>query len=571
MFRKKSFAILALLVVGSMLLAACAPAATPTEAPVPTAAPAATVAPAATEAPAAPAYEGMTVSAPDCSYGGEFKEMKAVDEFTVQFTICNVDPAFIQKAAFATNQIADKDWLDKYGGDSAKMSEDVNGTGPFKVTEWVRGDHITMEANPDYWGPASTIKTFILKWSTEPAQRLLEVQSGNADGLDNLGPDDVTTVTNDPNLASYVRPAPVVLYLGLNNTKPPFDKEEVRQAFAMAIDRKRIVDNYFMPGATVPDQFVPPSVKPGYTDGLKWYDFDQTKAKEMLTAAGFDFNQEIRLSLRDVSRPYGSQFPKIAQEIQQQLAKMGVKVKIDVQESGTFLGNVKEGNEQMFLLGWTADYPDATDWYDYHFSANHKDFGTPYPDIVAAIKAGGTTLDATARQTAYDQLNALVKQHVPAVPLAHGVSQVVFTKKVGAVKIGPYNENFDEMTTDSGQLVFVQNAEPIMLWCSDEEDGESIRFCLQPYEGLARFKYGSTDVEPTLAESWETSADGLTWTFHLRKGVKFQNGASLDANDVIASYAAQWDAKNVNHKGNTGTFAYWSALWGNFLNAPPAQ
>ncbi|WP_299288379.1 ABC transporter substrate-binding protein, partial [Thermoflexus sp.] len=57
------------------------------------------------------------------------------------------------------------------------------------------------------------------------------------------------------------------------------------------------------------------------------------------------------------------------------------------------------------------------------------------------------------------------------------------------------------------------------------------------------------------------------WTFYLRKGVKFHNGAELDANDVVATFKAQWDAKDPNHKGRTGTFEYFGAFFGKFLNA----
>jgi len=83
-----------------------------------------------------------------------FKSIEAVDEFTVKFTLCAPDPAFPSKVAFSAFAIQDKDYLDANSGSSAKMSEQPNGTGPYKVKEWVRGDHITFEANPDFWGEA---------------------------------------------------------------------------------------------------------------------------------------------------------------------------------------------------------------------------------------------------------------------------------------------------------------------------------------------------------------------------------------------------------------------------------
>ena len=92
----------------------------------------------------------------------------------------------------------------------------------------------------------------------------------------------------------------------------------------------------------------------------------------------------------------------------------------------------------------------------------------------------------------------------------------------------------------------------------------------QVTEPLLNYEEGGTAVVPALAETYEPNADLTEWTFHLRKGVKFHDGTTLTANDVVATLDLQWDAKNPLHKGNTGAFDYWSGLFGTFLNAPPS-
>jgi peptide/nickel transport system substrate-binding protein len=578
--KRNLFVLLSLLVIASVLTACGGAPATATEAPpVVTEPPAeptempATEAPTeapATEAPAA--YDGMLVEAPDCEYGGEFKSIQAVDASTVTFTLCHPDPAFLSKVAFAAFAIEDQDYLDEQGGDSAAISEAPNGTGPYKVTEWVRGDHITLEANPDFWGEAPTVQTLIIRWSAEAAQRLVELQAGTADGIFLPSSDDFETIEADSNLKLYPFTTGNIFYIGLNNTIAPFDNDQVRQAVAMAIDKQRIVDNYYPPGSEVAQQFVPPSFNPGFSssgDGAQWYDYDPEGAKALLAEAGFADGFETTLSYRDVVRVYLPNVGQVAQEIQSQLAEVGITVNINVMESGAFLESVAAGEQGLYLLGWGMDYPDSTNFYDFHFTGGVPRFGEEWPDLVEEIKAAAQLSDAAERQTHYDNVNALIKEHVPMIPVAHGSTANAFLASVGNVVMGPLNENFEQMTTDDGQLVWVQSAEPISLWCGDETDGETLRVCEQVYDSLLGYEFGGVQPIPALAESWESNPDATEWTFTLRQGVKFHNGADLDANDVVASYSARWDAESPNHKGNTGAFEYFVGFFGQFLNAPP--
>ena len=121
---------------------------------------------------------------------------------------------------------------------------------------------------------------------------------------------------------------------------------------------------------------------------------------------------------------------------------------------------------------------------------------------------------------------------------------------------------------DRKTLVFEGNAEPLSLFCADESDGESLRACEQSNEAL--YRYDGANSVPALATECKASADSKTWTCKLRDGVKFQKGGVLDANDVVLSYALQWDTQHPLHVGNTGNFEYFPGLFGGYLN-PPAE
>jgi peptide/nickel transport system substrate-binding protein len=543
--------LLSLVVLASMVLAACGGGA-------------ATQAPAVAEVPA-------TLKAPDCNFGGNLKSVEAVDELTVKFTFCAPEPAFIPKiASVEAFNIYDSAYLKETGGDSVNINDNPVGTGPYIVKEWVRGDHITFVPNPTYFGDKPANTTLVMKWNKEAAARLLDLQAGNVDGIVEVTADDIPTIQADANLKLYPRHINNFLYMGMNNTIAPFDNEMVRQAFALAIDRQKVIDDFYAPGSVAATQFVPPGVKPGYTDGFSAFTYDPAKAKQMLTDAKFDFNKEYVLSYSERTRPYFPQPTKIAQAVQAQFAEIGVNIKLEMEEWATYLPATNEGKKQLFFLGWSEDYPDATNWYNVFLMGSSKSFGTPFPDMVELIQKAGEMGDPVERQKIYDQVNTLYAQHMPTTVIAHGTINQAYLASVENVVLGPYNENFDQMKTADGTMRYSQDGEPISLQCADETDGNSFRACNLIFSKLYKFTTTATP-EPDLAEKCVGNADATEWTCTLRKGVVFSNGATFDANDVVATFSAGYDYNSPLRKGNSGNYQYFKDLFGPKVINQPAE
>jgi peptide/nickel transport system substrate-binding protein len=555
------YIVLAVAVLLSMLVSACQPAAPAPAGPVEPAAPAAAFAP-------------LSVSAPDCEYGGLFKTMEAVDEFTVRFTMCDADPAFPSKIAFTAFAIQPSEYLESTGGGGSILEKPI-GTGPYKISEWRRGDELIFTRNDDYWGNKAKTSTLVFRWSSEAAQRLLELQSGTVDGIDNVGPDDFAVVQQNSNLKLIEREALNVFYVGMNNTYAPFDNEKVRQAVAMSIDRQRIVDNFFPAGSEVASHFTPCAIPNGCA-GESWYEFNPERGRQLLAEAGFPDGFKTEIAYRDVVRGYLPQPGVVAQDIQAQLrTNLNIDAQIVLMESGTFLAASDAGQlPGLHLLGWGADYPDATNFLDFHFGAGSTDqFGKRWDDITEALRKGAALADDNARQPFYTTANNAIKKHVPMVPISHGGSAVAYKSGVEGGHASPLGNEYFAVMSAAGKDTFVwmQNAEPISLYCADETDGESLRACEQVTEALLGYEVGGVAVKPSLATACNANADLTVWTCNLRKGVKFHDGSSLDANDVVMSLLVQWDYAHPLHKGNTGAFSYFTGLWGSHLNAPPEE
>lgn len=497
-----------------------------------------------------------------------------------KITLCVPDPAFPSKIAFTSFAVQPAEYLESTGA-AGDLLEKPIGTGPYMVSEWVRGDQLVFKAFPEYWGEKAMTDTLVFKWSAESAQRLVELQSGTVDGIDNPGPDDFTTIEGDAALQLDPRPALNIMYIGFNNNPQvegfdnaanPLANEKVRQAIAMGIDRSRIVDNFYPVGSEVASHFTPCSIPNGCV-GEDWYAFDAAAAKALLAEAGYPDGFETVLNYRNVVRGYLPDPAVVAQDIQAQLKEnLNITAAIEEMESGAFLDAADSGQLQgLHLLGWSADYPDQTNFLGYHFGeGSSKQFGNKFEDITSALASGAQLASDADRAPFYEAANNAIRTHVPMIPVAHGGSAVAYKAGLqGNPHASPLgNENFSVMGNGTDTFVWMQNAEPISLYCADETDGESLRACEQVTQSLLGYETAGTAVEPVLAESYEANAELTEWTFHLRQGVKFHDGSDLDAMDVLVSLALQWDAAHPLHKGNTGAFSYWSGLFGTFLNAP---
>ena len=187
-----------------------------------------------------------------------------------------------------------------------------------------------------------------------------------------------------------------------------------------------------------------------------------------------------------------------------------------------------------------------------------------------ALTTGRSTVDATAREAAYVKANNAIRTHVPMVPIGRAGSAAAYRADVEGASVSPIRlERFAAMTPgDRRQLVWLATAEPGGLYCADETDSVAGLACAQSSEGLYGFDPVGATPTPALATACRPNKELTVWTCDLRTGVRFHDGATLDADDVVLSYAVQWDAEHPLHRGREGRFQPFIDAFGGMLNPP---
>ena len=188
-------------------------------------------------------FDGALLAVPpeacNSAYAGLIRSVAATDAHTVAFTLCRPDAAFLFRVALPAFSIYPSEWIASTAADGARTADALEhpiGTGPYQVSDWTRGESITLTANPDYWGGSPAVSKLIIRWSADPEARLAELQAGIVDGIDNVNPKDYETVRSDALLALLERPALNSLHLDAAVLVPLADAAHALTAVAYRAD-----------------------------------------------------------------------------------------------------------------------------------------------------------------------------------------------------------------------------------------------------------------------------------------------------------------------------------------------
>lgn len=281
--------------------------------------------------------------------------VKVVDERTLRVTLDRPRPYFLGNLTVPTSGVMAKEAA---GGKEATTIQAVVGTGPFQLAKLVPDAELDLDANPLYWGGKPALAHVRRPIITDPSARLSRFLSGDLDYLEMARQDAqaLDKATAERGRLRYVaRPWLQYLVLG-EKAYAPFRDARVRQAVAMAIDRKRLVGD-LLAGYTEAKGLVPHGV-PGYQPDYKGIPFDPSKARDLLAKAGFPGGKGLPvLELSYTTTLAESRL--IAEAVATDLQKnLGLTAKPRLMEWGAYLDKQDRGQLSMGIVGWSADYLD---------------------------------------------------------------------------------------------------------------------------------------------------------------------------------------------------------------------
>jgi peptide/nickel transport system substrate-binding protein len=564
----------ALPALAAMALVAGACGGDPPQTAPPTGAPSTSpsAAPSVTPTAFQPASFPVDGSACDRSgYTGRMGRIEAVDARTVRFTLCQPDGAFPARLAHPALSIIDSAAVAGLAADPSS-ARSLAGTGPYVIDRWVPDEDVELRRADTASAADAKTPTIVLRWASDARTRAAAVEDATVDGIDAPGPAELDDIATLPELAVTTRPGLSTAFLAFGSG-PAFASGAVRQAIAGAIDRDALTTAAFPAGSVVATHMTPCLVE-GACGGKAWYEFNAPAASAKLADQSFDLTRSYPLHIPDGPVPGLPDPAGTAAAVQAQLKdNLGLRTSIDVIPSETFRKQAAAGSlNGLYLDGIASSVADASGFLAPLFGEDvHTTPAQRATGVRKALTEAAATADASDRAAAVGRANSAIRNTAVVVPLAHPGGVVTYRTDVAGVATSPLG--LDPLGAavpgDRPQLVFMQSSEPDGAWCGDQPSLDAYRLCGLLFDGLYGFAAGGLDAEPRLAQSCEADEHATVWTCRLRARQTFSDGQPVDAGDVLATFAAQWDATgHLRHDAPAGAFAGWDELFGAPLDAP---
>jgi len=331
-----------------------------------------------------------------------------------------------------------------FGTVSADAPTKIHGNGPFKLSEIVPKDHITLVPNTFYRTQPKLQKVNLLE-ITDANVEFAKFQNGELDITRGVPPLDVAQVNSDPKLSKEVVKGPSLLtwWIDFNTTKAPFNNADLRMAFSKSLDRASYVHNILKDIGTPINSMIPKGMNEYEASTIQGYDCTAAKASLAKAKAGGVTDAQLAAIHYEYAN---SSTRKTSSEFfqQQWQSCLGINVTLDAIDSQTHSHHLRTLNYQIGgVSGWQADYPDGQDWFDIFITGSGNQFSVwSNKQYDAAVQKGDTAPKAADRLTAYSQAQKILEQDAPVMFLFQNEKFFLMSSKVQGANIHPLDDDW---------------------------------------------------------------------------------------------------------------------------------
>jgi oligopeptide transport system substrate-binding protein len=352
----------------------------------------------------------------------EISGVKVIDDFTLQVTIDAPKSYFLAKLTYPTAYVVDKENV----ASGKNWWRQPNGTGPFKLRQWVQNTQLVLQKNEDYYGGKAKLDSVVFHlWGGVP-MNMYETGEIDVTTIGSTYIDRVQDKAGPFHQELTVVPELSFSYIGFDTTRPPFDDVNVRRAFSQAIDKDKLVSLVFRGMVQRADGILPPGM-PGFNDNLSGLAFDPAKAKELIADSKYgDVSQlpSITVTTSGWGGLISSGLESIIHEWRQNL---GVEVKVRQLEPERYIYNLKAERDEMFFMGWIADYPHPQDFLEVLFQSradnNYGEYHNPETDSL--LQQAAVEQDYAASLALYQATEQIMVDDAACLPLWFGQNYIL--------------------------------------------------------------------------------------------------------------------------------------------------
>lgn len=375
------------------------------------------------------------------------KSVEKRDAMTVVFSLNKVDAAFIQNIAMNFASILSAEYAGQLlaSGNMRSINQQPIGTGPFVFQRYQKDAQIRYKGNKEYWAPERVkIDQLIFAINTDASVRIQKLKKNECQVTLNPRPADLPSLKADKQLQVIEQAGFNLGYISYNVRHKPLDNLQVRQALDMAVNKAAIINAVYQSAGQLAVNGMPPT-QWSYDHSIKDAPYNPEKARELLRAAGVKEGTELTLWAMPVQRPYNPNAKLMAEMLQADWAKVGIKARIVSYEWGEYLKRSKNGEHDISLIGWTGDNGDPDNWMGTLYSCasiggnNYSMWCDETYD--ALVKAAVATSDKTQRTELYQQAQHYLKQQVPITPIAHSTVNQPLRANVQGFQVSPFGRN----------------------------------------------------------------------------------------------------------------------------------